>query len=433
MQRIDELQHQTCRLFEATCPPAGSGLNSPVPMQPVRVDANEVEAAVLGLTSACGITSAICWRSQPTNALSVYVTPSTVHSSGVQTKLRSLLHDYLLPHEVICCDVLPRDQNAGKGSCDGGPRMDKPLTDTEKIVQRLWGEVLGSGSDAVRDLNADFFECGGSSLLGGRLIAQIRKQTGAPLTAADIFTSRTISALAYAVDNLRATAPQSHDKTVEGTAHDAPVPDSSGKANIKTGKKRWMKPQSQTSALALAVQALPLMLFYPVRRGGSWVLFVMMWMLIQSTISVERLISLVMALALTYTMSEAALPLIGILGKWLLVGRFRQGRYPLWGQYYLRWWLVDQLLQLCGRGFFRLTPITLRFYYRLLGAKVGKGVIIDRHAKLGEFDLLDIGEDVLIDKTALRGFCFDEGAMALRRVTLGRRCVICAKVSVNTN
>mmetsp|Transcript_37299 Transcript_37299/g.99373 ORF Transcript_37299/g.99373 Transcript_37299/m.99373 type:complete len:206 (-) Transcript_37299:609-1226(-) len=50
--------------------------------------------------------------------------------------------------------------------------------------------------------------------------------------------------------------------------------------------------------------------------------------------------------------------------------------------------------------------------------------------QLGEFDLLDIGEDVLIDKTALRGFCFDEGAMALRRVTLGRRCVICAKVAI---
>ena len=51
-------------------------------------------------------------------------------------------------------------------------------------------------------------------------------------------------------------------------------------------------------------------------------------------------------------------------------------------QYYLRWWLVDQLLALCGRGVFRATPALLRVYYRLLGARIGRGAIIDRRAKV---------------------------------------------------
>jgi hypothetical protein len=26
--------------------------------------------------------------------------------------------------------------------------------------------------------------------------------------------------------------------------------------------------------------------------------------------------------------------------KWLLMGRYREGNYPLWGLIYLRWWMV---------------------------------------------------------------------------------------------
>ena len=59
-------------------------------------------------------------------------------------------------------------------------------------------------------------------------------------------------------------------------------------------------------------------------------------------------------------------------------------------QYYLRWWLVDQLLALCGRGVFRATPALLRVYYRLLGARIGRGAIIDRRAKVPPPPLLPL-------------------------------------------
>jgi hypothetical protein len=42
-------------------------------------------------------------------------------------------------------------------------------------------------------------------------------------------------------------------------------------------------------------------------------------------------------------------PLLGVLAKWLLIGRYRAGRYPLWGAMYLKWWLVEQLVNILGK------------------------------------------------------------------------------------
>jgi hypothetical protein len=38
-----------------------------------------------------------------------------------------------------------------------------------------------------------------------------------------------------------------------------------------------------------------------------------------------------------------AFAIVAIAGKWAIIGRFRPGQYPLWGSYYLRWWMVSWL------------------------------------------------------------------------------------------
>ena len=43
----------------------------------------------------------------------------------------------------------------------------------------------------------------------------------------------------------------------------------------------------------------------------------------------------------------------------------------------------------------------------MLGARIGKNVIIDPNAVLGEFDLLDIQDDCRIDTSQIRGFCVE--------------------------
>jgi len=57
-------------------------------------------------------------------------------------------------------------------------------------------------------------------------------------------------------------------------------------------------------------------------------------------------------------------------------------RWRLWSCTYLRYWLGHQLLYVCGTGMWSAHPTLLTLYYRLLGASIGSGVVIDPKAKV---------------------------------------------------
>jgi hypothetical protein len=80
---------------------------------------------------------------------------------------------------------------------------------------------------------------------------------------------------------------------------------------------------------------------------------------------------------------------------------------------YLRFWIVEQIINICGMGLFRddlpfIGTSLVRLYYILMGAKVGKNVKIHKEAKLGQADLLFIGDDVAIDYSIIRPFALEE-------------------------
>ena len=90
-------------------------------------------------------------------------------------------------------------------------------------------------------------------------------------------------------------------------------------------------------------------------------------------------------------------------------GRLKEGLYLLWGPYFTRWWFVGKKREDMGQGQ-QFTPpaqqffLELRFtqglfgyngyiknvYYRFLGAKIGRGVVIGEITALGEYDLLEV-------------------------------------------
>ncbi len=61
---------------------------------------------------------------------------------------------------------------------------------------------------------------------------------------------------------------------------------------------------------------------------------------------------------------------IAIAAKWLVIGRTKPGRYPLWGVYYFRWWLAQRFIGLVHINWFQGSPF-MRLYLRALGAKIG--------------------------------------------------------------
>jgi len=183
----------------------------------------------------------------------------------------------------------------------------------------------------------------------------------------------------------------------------------------------------------LAVQSLPLLLFHPVRRVGSWLAFVSVWLLLLRPpagggAGWNRFPAMLVALLGVAAARSVVFPLLGIALKWLVVGRYEAGRFRLWGNRYLRWWLVNQALRFCGKGAFDATNGLRITYYRLLGAQIGVGCTIGRRATLTEADLVTLGDGVALDcRSAVSPFCADGGAMLLSAITIGDGAAVCTK------
>ncbi len=97
----------------------------------------------------------------------------------------------------------------------------------------------------------------------------------------------------------------------------------------------------------------------------------------------------VISLIGVYMCINIATVAIVIAAKWLIIGKTKPGRYPLWGVYYFRWWLVKRFLGLVHIKWFQGSPI-MRLYLRALGAKIGKDAIIGE-VEPGAVDLISIG------------------------------------------
>jgi non-ribosomal peptide synthetase-like protein len=111
--------------------------------------------------------------------------------------------------------------------------------------------------------------------------------------------------------------------------------------------------------------------------------------------------------------------LLPIALKWLIVGRFKPGRFPVWSFAYFRFWVAKQLIRFNPLALFVGSPV-YPVYLRLLGAKVGRNVTIFSSSVPIATDLLTIGDNTLIRKDSLfNGYRARSGYIEIGHVTLG--------------
>ena len=126
-------------------------------------------------------------------------------------------------------------------------------------------------------------------------------------------------------------------------------------------------------------------------------------------------VSMVLLLPAVITMS--------IIGKWLIIGRFKPGSYPLWGFFYLRFWFVSRLMDLVPTPYYEGTPF-LTWYYRLLGAKIGRNV----HMGSDRFrvcDMISIGNNTCINADAhLMAYKVSNGMVHIGPISIGKNCTV---------
>ncbi|ORY48525.1 hypothetical protein BCR33DRAFT_847915 [Rhizoclosmatium globosum] len=287
----------------------------------------------------------------------------------------------------------------------------EPLPRTQMSTTELY--VL-SAFQTVLDINNpphildDFFEIGGSSLTAAKIVSLVRAKYGIKMSPMTLFKCRTAKALATIVDS-QATATSvsmapTLDKKLSVTRCESPV-----------------------RPLALMIQSLSVLFLQPLPIILFWLVYLRvmagMNIILQETSHVT-VFKLLVGYGLTSIVTYLCYPMLGIVIKWLIIGRYRAGKYPLWSAYYLRWWFVDQTLNFFGPGIFNATLRTQCFYLRLMGAQISSNVKFDGGTVFREFDLIRVDSGTSITSSIVRGFTIDSGIMILAPIIIGKDSVV---------
>ena len=300
---------------------------------------------------------------------------------------------------------------------------------TEKALLELYMSVRPTTDREELTVDDDLILLGTSSIQMGELGSKIRIRFGVGLPPTVMFAPpRSLRSISGCIDEKLELASTDISNAMSTT--DATNPE--GEPTNPDA------PPSCDSAglFPLMVQSIPSLWFKALGRTSSFTLLMLLFVqthndfcddlqkdlpMAWSMISSCSTLHFLLCIWATHTILALVLPMFAILTKWVLIGRYKPGMYPLWGQYYLRWWFVTRVVDACGIGpFFRYNNWCRCWYYRLLGAKVGQNVKISPGAQISEWDLIAIEDGVVIDASVISPFAAQAGAMILKPIRMGQ-------------
>jgi non-ribosomal peptide synthetase-like protein len=116
--------------------------------------------------------------------------------------------------------------------------------------------------------------------------------------------------------------------------------------------------------------------------------------------------------------------IIGITGKWLVLGKAKPGEYPLYSTYYYRWWLAGHFVKLLDMVTIADTPM-MPAMMRCMGASIGRSCHIGILYVGPAMDLVSIGDDVCFGKDILLSTSWIErGRLILKEVRVDSEAII---------
>ena len=170
-----------------------------------RIEPAEIEAALAG-HPAVAQAAVVARDDGPGGKQLVAYVVSAPGSAPDVTDLRrhlaALLPEYMVPAVFVGLDVFPYT-SSGKIDRRALPAPDPSRTDSrkayvalrtpiEEALAEIWAHVLGVPRVGIRD---DFFELGGDSILGIRVIGRVRAALGVELSVRDVFAASTLEDL----------------------------------------------------------------------------------------------------------------------------------------------------------------------------------------------------------------------------------------------
>ena len=173
-----------------------------------RIEPGEVEAALAALPEVRECVVLAREDAPGDRRLVGYVVPAAGSAPTVDALregLRARLPEHMVPAAFVVLDRFPLTGN-GKVDRRALPAPDAarpelegafvaPRTEAERVLARVWAEVLGLAEVGVRD---NFFALGGDSIRSIRVLAKAR-EAGLEIALPQLFTHQTVESLAAAV------------------------------------------------------------------------------------------------------------------------------------------------------------------------------------------------------------------------------------------
>lgn len=375
-------------------------IDDQVKIRGFRVELGEIETA---LSDEAGISqAAVVLRTDEgiERLVAFLVGEPGVQMEGavLRASLREKLPPYMIPAHFEPIGSLPRmvsgkvDRKMLKAAPLTAPaasgEQEPPRNATEATLLDAAKRVLGA---QALPLEADFFvDLGGHSLLAARFISIVRETPAlAGITLQDVYGARTLRAMAALLDGRGAQATLDLSFTPPSLL------------------RRFLCGLAQAAALPIIISL----------STAQWLGIFVSYMLLSG--EELSLAGQVFALLGIYVAITIVTGFISIGLKWLVLGRTKPGVYPLWGVYYFRWWFASRVAGLVHIKWLQGTPV-MRFYWRLLGAKVGRDVIISDY-EAGAVDLIEIGDHTTLgSKTTFANAEAIGANLVIGRIKIGK-------------
>ncbi len=336
--------------------------------------------------------------------------------NSVADLLRGRVPDYMMPMYLDIVEDLPV-MTSGKVDRRSLPPPTTLLTEhnrsvvapeneLEQQIVEVWRECFRVSAISIED---DFFaDLQGHSLMAAKVTRAMRERIGLThFSVRDIYRHSTVKELARSLED------------IVGPGRKL----SKGRKEIRgltAAEEAFNSVPVRERQTVVALQAVTLLIYYGIAAAPVAYATILIASVLQG--QMEWTAAAEQATIVTFLAWPSMLALTIAL-KWLVIGRYKPGHYPVWGFYYFRWWLVTRFQPLGWPQMFAGTPL-MTLYCRAMGAKVGKGVTISTPI-CAAFDVISIGEGSSIGaETHMLGYRVEDGMLHIAPVKIGQNCFV---------
>lgn len=322
---------------------------------------------------------------------------------ALRQELAKVLPPYMVPAVILHMTDMPR-LPSGKVDRKALPRpaifeqapLEQHTYDIDAaapIADRAMA-VLGSvfPGREIKTTDDFFTDLGGHSLLAASFVSRMRREGGyAQASIRDVYQHRPLSSLIATWQEQEAQ---------------------SGKAREE---RKFHEVSRLSHLLCWIAQSVALLGIYTLFALQIFVPYLGYYYIQQATDSYGYAI---LGALFFFCLMPPLFSMISVAVKWIVIGRFRVGDYPLWGSYYFRWWLVNTVQGLAPMEFLNGTPL-FPMYLRLTGVKIAPDAQVAA-IKVGAEDLVTIGSDVSISSQVLFNNAWvEDGMLRIREIKIG--------------